>query len=167
MTSTGPSKSNLDNGNDTGKTPPGESGGNSGMRLVVPLQGVVQGRGGLILGSLIPCALFYFFQLYLKRNRPKPPSSNPLSPSTSSRNLGELPRSGSRLNVSTRGSMDRVFLSSRASLVAAPNDSPYYIGMDRFREDPYNKSDNPDGIIDLGIAENRVLSVFFAVIIFY
>ncbi|CAN4085243.1 unnamed protein product [Withania somnifera] len=118
------------------------------MRLVVPLQGVVQGRGGLILGSLIPCALFYFLQFYLKRHRP---SSNPLSPSTS-----ELQRSSSRLNLSTRGSVGRVFLSSRATLVAAPNDSSYYIGMDRFRDDPYNELDNPDGIIDLGIAENRL-----------
>ncbi|CAN4080802.1 unnamed protein product [Withania somnifera] len=117
------------------------------MRLVVPLQGVVQGRGGLILGSLIPCALFYFLQFYLKRHRPKPSSS----PSTS-----ELQRSSSRLNLSTRGSVDRVFFSSRASLVAAPNDSPYYIGMDRFRDDPYSEFHNPDGIIDLGIAENRL-----------
>ena len=45
-----------------------------GMRIVVPLQGVVQGRGGLVLGSLIPCALFYFLQLYIKRNRPPPGS---------------------------------------------------------------------------------------------
>ena len=61
------------------------------MRLVVPLQGVVQGRGGLILGSLIPCALFYFLQFYLKRHRsPEPSSSDPPSPSTSSSNLAEL-----------------------------------------------------------------------------
>lgn len=160
MTSTGHSKPNSDNENDTGKASSG------GMRLVVPLQGVVQGRGGLILGSLIPCALYYFLQLYLKRHRPTPSSSNPPSPSTSSPNLSELQRSSSRLNLSTRGSVGRVFLSSRASLVAAPNDSPYYIGMDRFREDPYNELDNPDGIIDLGIAENRVLSMIFAIVIF-
>ncbi|CAN4085245.1 unnamed protein product [Withania somnifera] len=149
MTSTSPSNPNSDKENDTGKTSARDSSaGTSGMRLVVPLQGVVQGRGGLILGSLIPCALFYFLQFYLKRHRP---SSNPLSPSTS-----ELQRSSSRLNLSTRGSVGRVFLSSRATLVAAPNDSSYYIGMDRFRDDPYNELDNPDGIIDLGIAENRL-----------
>ncbi|KAJ8536715.1 hypothetical protein K7X08_035116 [Anisodus acutangulus] len=160
MTRSRHSKPNSDNENDTGKTsPPRDSGRTSGMRLVVPLQGVVQGRGGLILGSLIPCALFYFLQFHLKRHRPnpKPPSSsNPTSPSTSSPNLAELQRSSSRLNLSTRGSIGRVFLSSRASLVAAPNDSPYYIGMDRFRADPYNELDNPDGIINLGLAENRL-----------
>lgn len=158
MTSTGHSKPNSDNENDTGKTSPTDSStGTSGMRLVVPLQGVVQGRGGLILGSLIPCALFYFLQFYLKRHRPKPSSSsNPPSPSTSSPNLAELQRSSSRLNLPTRGSVGRVFLSSRASLVAAPNDSPYYIGMDRFRADPYNAFDNPDGVINLGLAENRL-----------
>ncbi|KAL3341973.1 hypothetical protein AABB24_026141 [Solanum stoloniferum] len=156
MTSTGQSKPNLDNENDNGKASPGESGGTSGMRLVVPLQGVVQGRGGLILGSLIPCALFYFLQFYSKRHRTTPSSSNPPSPSTSSPNLSELQRSSSRLNLSTRGSVGRVFLSSRASSVAAPNDSPYYIGMDRFRADPYDELDNPDGVIDLGIAENRL-----------
>ncbi|XP_009608100.1 probable aminotransferase ACS12 isoform X1 [Nicotiana tomentosiformis] len=159
MTRSGNSKPNSDNETDTAKTSPRRGReGTSGMRLVVPLQGVVQGRGGLILGSLIPCALFYFLQFYLKRHRTKPSSSssNPPSPSTSSPNLAELPRSSSRLNLSTRGSIGRVFLSSRASLVAAPNDSPYYIGMDRFRADPYNELDNPDGIIDLGLAENRL-----------
>ena len=40
--------------------------------IIVPLQGVAQGRGGLVLGSLIPCALFYFLQLYIKRNCPGP-----------------------------------------------------------------------------------------------
>lgn len=159
MTSTGNSKPNSDNENDNGKTsPPRDSGGTSGMRLVVPLQGVVQGRGGLILGSLIPCALFYFLQFYSKRHRPpKPDASNPPLPSTPSTNVAaELQRSSSRLNLTTRGSVGRVFLSSRASVVAAPNDSPYYIGMDRFRADPYSELDNPDGIIDLGIAENRL-----------
>ncbi|XP_004234155.1 probable aminotransferase ACS12 [Solanum lycopersicum] len=156
MTSAGQLKPNLDSENDTGKASPGDSGGTSGMRLVVPLQGVVQGRGGLILGSLIPCALFYFLQFYLKRHRTTPSSSNPPSPSTSSPNLSDLQRSSSRLNLSTRGSVGRVFLSSRASLVAAPNDSPYYVGMDRFRADPYDELDNPDGVIDLGIAENRL-----------
>ncbi|KAF3648602.1 putative aminotransferase ACS10 [Capsicum annuum] len=153
MTSTSHTKPNSDTENDTVKSSPSNSGG---MRLVVPLQGVVQGRGGLILGSLIPCALFYFLQFYLKRHRPKPSACNPPSPSTSSPNLAELHRSSSRLNLTTRSSVGRVFLSSRASVVAAPNDSPYYIGMDRFRADPYNELDNPDGVIDLGIAENRL-----------
>ncbi|KAK4489507.1 hypothetical protein RD792_005316 [Penstemon davidsonii] len=126
----------------------------TGMRLIVPLQGVVQGRGGLILGSIIPCALFYFLQFYLKRHRSSPP--NPPSPSTSTGNLSELPRSSSRANLSSRGSIGRVHVSSRASSIAKPNDSPYYIGLDRVREDPYDEMSNPDGIIELGLSENRL-----------
>lgn len=124
----------------------------------MPLQGVVQGKGGIILGSLIPCALFYFLQFYLKRNRspPSSSSSNPPSPSSSSGNLGELPRTSSRLNLSSRGSIGRVFLSARASSIAKPNDSPYYIGWDRVREDPYDALHNPNGIIQLGLSENRL-----------
>lgn len=45
----------------------------TGTRLIVSLQGIVQGRGGLILGSVIPCAMFYFLQFYLKRRRSPPP----------------------------------------------------------------------------------------------
>ncbi|KAM2975700.1 hypothetical protein FF1_001831 [Malus domestica] len=124
------------------------------MRLIVPLQGVVQGRGGLILGSLIPCALYYCLQLYLKRRRPSKP--DPPSPSQSSSNLAELPRTLSRSSLSTRGSMGRVRMSSRASCIAKPNDSPYYIGLDRASEDPYDRVDNPDGVIQLGLSENRL-----------
>ncbi|KAL6223072.1 hypothetical protein ACLB2K_006462 [Fragaria x ananassa] len=70
------------------------------MRLIVPLQGVVQGRGGLLLGSLIPCALLYFLQLYLKCHRPSRLDQEPPSPSLSSSNLTELHRSSSRSNLS-------------------------------------------------------------------
>jgi aminotransferase len=130
--------------------------GATGMRLIVPLQGVVQGRGGLILGSLIPCALFYFFQLYLKRHRSPKPDSNPTSPSQSSSNLADLQRSSSRSNLSSRGSFGPVRVSSRASSIAKPNDSPYYIGLDKVSEDPYDRVHNPNGIIQLGLSENRV-----------
>lgn len=126
----------------------------TGMRLIVPLQGIVHGRGGIVLGSLIPCALFYFLQFYLKRHRSPP--SNPSSPSASSSNLADLPRSSSRSNLASRGSIGRAHVSSRASLIAKPDDSPYYIGIDRVRADPFHELDNPEGIIDLGIAENKV-----------
>ena len=133
------------------------------MRLIVPLQGVVQGRGGLILDSLIPCALFYFyfFQLYLKRHRSPKPGSNPTSPSQSSSNLSDLQRSSSRSNLSDRGSIGPVQVSSRASSIAKPNDSPYYIGLDRVSGDPYDRLDNPNGIIQLGLSENRVSILLF------
>lgn len=125
----------------------------------MPLQGIVQGRGGLILGTLIPCALFYFFQLYTKRNRGNSSNtpSNPPSPSSSSPNLAELPRTSSRLSLFSRvGSSGPVSVSSRASLIVRENDSPYYIGLEKVSKDPYDKERNPDGIIQLGLSENRV-----------
>ncbi|KAI7989215.1 putative aminotransferase ACS12 [Camellia lanceoleosa] len=81
------------------------------MRVIVPLQGIVQGRGGLVLGSIIPCTLFYFFKLYLMGNRPGPPTPLPPVPGA-------------------------------FSLV---------------KEDPYDESTNLDGVIQLGLAENRLL----------
>ncbi|XP_021909255.1 probable aminotransferase ACS12 isoform X2 [Carica papaya] len=126
------------------------------MRLIVPLQGVVQGRGGLLLGSLIPCALFYCLQLYLKRNRSPKRSSNPLTPSTSSPCLADIPR------TSSRGSIGPVRVSSRASSIAKPNDSPYYIGFEKVSRDPYDAITNPDGIIQLGLSENRAVAGFMS-----
>lgn len=134
----------------------------TGMRLIVPLQGIVQGRGGLILGSVIPCAMFYFLQFYLKRRRspPNPPqeqTSNPPSPSASSSNLTELSRSASRSNLLlSRGSIVRPHVSARVHSIAKSNDSPYYIGLDRASEDPYDRVNNPNGVIQLGLAENRL-----------
>ncbi|KAG9140732.1 hypothetical protein Leryth_006921 [Lithospermum erythrorhizon] len=122
-------------------------GGGTGMRLIVPLQGIVQGRGGLILGSLIPCALFYFLQFYPKRRRP--PSPNPTTTSSSS----DLARSASRLNLSTRGS---IHVSARGNAIAKPEDSTYYIGLSKVRGDEYDSLENPDGFIQLGLAENRL-----------
>ena len=130
------------------------------MRLIVPLQGVVQGRGGLILGSLIPGALFYFLQLYLKRNRSPNSQSNPPSPSTSSSNLAEMTRTSSRSNLLSRGSIGPVRISSLAISIAKPNISRYYIGLDKTSEDPYDRIGNPHGVIQLGLAENRVSIAF-------
>ncbi|WCJ36540.1 1-aminocyclopropane-1-carboxylate synthase [Euphorbia peplus] len=130
--------------------------GATGMRLIVPLQGVVQGRGGLILGSLIPCALFYFFQLYLKRHRSPNRSSNPPSPSSSSPNLTDIPRTSSRSNLLSRVSIGPVRVSNRALVIAKPNESPYYVGLDKVSEDPFDRITNPDGIIQLGLSENRL-----------
>ncbi|GAB4826003.1 1-aminocyclopropane-1-carboxylate synthase 6 [Ancistrocladus abbreviatus] len=133
------------------------------MRIVVPLQGVVQGRGGLILGTIIPCALFYFLQLYLKKNRgnsgspssDSPPSPSVLSP-TSSNVASELHRSSSRAQLSGRGSIGPARISSRATVVAVPTESPYYLGMKRVLADPFHEVDNPSGVIQLGLAENRL-----------
>lgn len=52
--------------------------------------------------------------------------------------------------------MGRVHVSDRASSIAKPNVSPYYIGLDRALSDPYDPVHNPNGIIQLGLSENRV-----------
>ncbi|KAK8470377.1 hypothetical protein PHAVU_004G126400 [Phaseolus vulgaris] len=121
----------------------------TGMKLIVPLQGVVQGRGGLLLGTLVPCALFYFLQLYLKRRRsnfsPPSPSSEPT-----------LHRTSSRSNLSTRGSISRVRLSKLATQISRPEDSLYYLGLERVSRDPYHALHNPNGIIQLGLSDNKL-----------
>lgn len=59
--------------------------------------------------------------------------------------------------------MGPVRVSARAASIAKPNDSPYYVGLDKALKDPYDRTGNPDGIIQLGLAENRVSSVFLFV----
>ncbi|KAK1274070.1 putative aminotransferase ACS10 [Acorus gramineus] len=141
-------------------------GGRTAMRIIVPLQGVVQGRGGLVLGSVIPCALFYFLQLYFKRNRSPPPP--PPVPSTSSGSLSELAgihRSLSRSLLSPRGSASPARVSSRASSVLRSGDSAYYVGRRRCVEDPYDAVSNPDGVVQLGLAENQVRLLLAVVVV--
>lgn len=132
-------------------------GATTAMRVIVPLQGVVQGRGGLVLGSVIPCALFYFFQLYLKqrqrsRSQPPPPPPEPSTVELSPR----LNRVLSRCLLSPRGSSGPAHVSSRANSIAKQADSPYYAGLNRVSEDPFDELNNPDGIFQLGLAENKV-----------
>ncbi|URD92929.1 Aminotransferase [Musa troglodytarum] len=117
------------------------------MRVIVPLQAVVQGRGGIVLGSLIPCALFYFLQLYIRRDRPSSSASNLPE-------LAPIPRSLSRSLLSPRGSSGPARLSSRGASVARDDDNPYYVGLKRCAEDPYHQSSNPHGFMQLGLAEN-------------
>ncbi|CAH8263080.1 unnamed protein product [Arabidopsis lyrata] len=84
-------------------------------------------------------------ELYLKRSRPPP--SNPT----------ELPRTSSRTNLFSRGnSIGRVRVSSRAVPLAKPSDSPYYIGLERVKTDPYDRIKNTDEIIQLGLAESTL-----------
>lgn len=128
----------------------------------MPLQGVVQGRGGLFLGSVIPCALFYFFQLYLKRHRsqPNPPPPQP-PPENSGGQLAEvsvsvLPRSLSRAHFSPRSPGGPAYVSGRANSIVKGGDSPHDVGLRKALEDPYHQSGNPDGVIQLGLAENKL-----------
>lgn len=146
---------------DSSKTTASTTNG-AAMRIIVPLQGVVQGRSGLVLGSLIPCAIFYFLQLYIKRNRSHPPSAP--SPSPSSGHLSELPaipRTQSRSHLSPRASVGPAPVSSRASSTVKSDASPYYVGLKKHKADPYHPSDNPNGFIQLGLAENKVDFVNF------
>ncbi|KAK1612344.1 hypothetical protein QYE76_036017 [Lolium multiflorum] len=120
------------------------------MRIVVPLQGVVQGRGGLVLGSLIPCALFYFLQLYIKRNRPPPtspgsPSSAEAASSNSNPAAAAIHRTLSRglPALSARGAVAR----------AGDDDSLYYAGLCRCGDDPYHPASNPSGVIQRSLEE--------------
>lgn len=128
-----------------------------GMRIVVPLQGVVQGRGGLVLGSLIPCALFYFFQLYIKRNRasPPPPPGSPTAASAAA--VSPIHRSLSRGLLAPRAALPAI--SARGASVR-DDDSLYYAGLRRCAADPYHPATNPSGIIQLGLAENYVRSQY-------
>jgi aminotransferase len=113
------------------------------MHVVVPLQGLVQGRGGLVLGSLIPCALFYCLQLYLKRNR------------TPARPGSPAPAAASPTHRAPRGALPA--LSARAAVAhAGDNDSLYCAGIRRCAHDLYHPASNPAGMINLGLAENHV-----------
>ncbi|KAD5508312.1 hypothetical protein R6Q59_031125 [Mikania micrantha] len=131
------------------------------MRVIVPLQGVVQGGGsGLVLGSIIPCALFYFFQLYFKsKNRSGDDPTNP--PATELPEIappgGGLQRVQSVRSIwSPRGANGQAQVSSRASSVIKQPDSPYYVGLKRACKNPYDELCNPDGIIQLGLDENKL-----------
>ncbi|XP_038991279.1 probable aminotransferase ACS10 [Hibiscus syriacus] len=136
------------------------------MRVIVPLQGVVQGRGGLVLGSIIPCALFYFLQFYLKRHRKDADDQNnsnssPQNPSRSPSfgKLSELPgltRNYSWGLSSPRSQTGPVSVSGRVNGIVKGADSPYFLGMMRAKEDSYDELRNPNGVIQLGLAENKV-----------
>lgn len=139
------------------------------MRVIVPLQGLVQGRGGLVLGSIIPCALFYFLQLYLKRNRSSDSGSeneqNSPGPNSTTRpgssghltELAAISRTLSRALLSPKSGGGPVSVSGRANgILRNGADSPYHVGLKRVKEDPYDELSNPNGIIQLGLAENKL-----------
>ncbi|KAL9260749.1 putative aminotransferase ACS10 [Drosera capensis] len=115
------------------------------MRIIVPLQGVVQGRGGLVLGSVIPCALFYFLQLYLKRNRTSPqPQTDDAAGESGEVGNEEGVGSGLQRTVSNRslvlprGSGGPAHVSIRGSLVAKA------------------AGNGGDGVLEMGVDENKL-----------
>ncbi|RVX15642.1 hypothetical protein VitviT2T_002118 [Vitis vinifera] len=149
MTRSRPSEPDEDSGPTT--TGGGGGRGRTEMRVIVPLQGVVQGRGGLVLGSVIPCALFYLLQLYFKRHR-----SEPTPPPQKLTEVSELNRSLSRTHLPARGSSAPACVSTRANSIVKSSDSPFYVGLKRVSEDPYDELSNPEGVIQLGLAENKL-----------
>lgn len=119
------------------------------MRVIVPLQGVVQGRGGLVLGSLIPCALFYCFQLY-QRHRSRRPSPAPENGEVSH----GLSRVQSRSLLTPRGGP--AFVGNRANWVSEQDGGPFFVGLKRVFDDPFCRLENPDGVFQLGLPHNRL-----------
>jgi aminotransferase len=119
----------------------GSPGTGAVMRVIIPLQGVVQGRGGVVLGSVIPCALFYFLQLYLKRHRSERAPRDEVPPP---------PRRPSSSHPKP------VLVSSRALHVIEDENSPYYLGWKAYKQNPYDAENNPSGVIQMGLAENQV-----------
>lgn len=113
------------------------------------------------MGSVIPCALFYFLQLYLKRHRsnpnpPTPPPSPDSEPAGPLVELPVLPRSLSRTLLSPRCPGGPVYVSARANSVLKGGQSPYEVGLRKVSEDPYDELGNPDGVIQLGLDENKL-----------
>ncbi|CAM8885148.1 unnamed protein product [Rhodiola kirilowii] len=138
-------------------------GGETAMRVIVPLQGVVQGRGGLVLGSVIPCALFYFLQLYFKRHRSGQSDSTPPS---ADEGEGETTPPSSRLSRSLSRSIlsprvSTAYISSRAATIARDGMSGCESGTTRVLEVPYHPVHNPDGVIQLGFGENNLMMDMF------
>ncbi|CAI9288950.1 unnamed protein product [Lactuca saligna] len=145
------------------ETTTGATGVTTDMRVIVPLQGVVQGGGGLVLGSIIPCALFYFLQLYLKAKNPSDDVPNPSPPPQLPETPPPPPPPGGLQRVhsvrsiwSPRGTNGQVQVSTRANSVIKHPDSPYYVGLKRAFDNLYDESSNPEGIIQLGLDENKL-----------
>ncbi|ERN19494.1 hypothetical protein AMTRI_Chr09g22110 [Amborella trichopoda] len=133
--------------------------GGAAMRIIVPLQGVIQGRGGLVLGFVAPCALFYFLQLFFRRYRSSssPPPAPP-SRSVSSSQLAVESETQSQLGslVSLRGSSGPAYISSRALSLRKTGNSEYYVGLKEYLDNPYDPVMNPNGVIQLGLADNKL-----------
>ncbi|KAJ7545227.1 hypothetical protein O6H91_09G111400 [Diphasiastrum complanatum] len=130
------------------------------MRLIVPLQAVFQGPGGLVLGTILPCALFYALQLL--RGKWRASASPDAAPDqNSSRNDQILARNDQTLagndQALANAEADAAYISARALAIASVGTwSSYYVGWQEFVRNPYHPVDNPGGCIELGIAENKL-----------
>lgn len=106
----------------------------SSMGLIVPLQGMLGGRYGLALGCIIPLVSYYFIQLRPKRIQQPPPT--PVQPPL--KDDVQAP------------------ISARALAVISMQETPYYLGTKEVAENEYDSVVNPNGCIELGVADNKV-----------
>lgn len=67
--------------------------------------------------------------------------------------------SSSRTHLFSRCSRRPAHVSTWANSIAKSGDSPFYVGLKRVSEDPYDELSNPEGVIELGLAENKVCFV--------
>ncbi|XP_074319614.1 1-aminocyclopropane-1-carboxylate synthase 6-like isoform X2 [Silene latifolia] len=102
----------------------------STMKILLQFQGVIKGRGGLVLCPIISCALFY---LYFKKNRLR------------------------RLSLTPSLPLELVTVSSVAHGISECTDLSEF-GFDMAKSDPYDKDINPNGIMQLGVAVNLLCS---------
>lgn len=118
----------------------------SSMGLIVPLQGMLGGRYGLALGCIIPLVSYYFIQLRPKRVNlpPQRPPKQDVKP----------PKKDEALDVQAP-------VSERALAVISIQETPYYLGGKEVSENGYDSVVNPNGCIELGTADNKVLLQLF------
>ncbi|KAK8495455.1 hypothetical protein V6N13_133718 [Hibiscus sabdariffa] len=83
------------------------------------------------------------------------PFTQPSVQSFSSLKLVELTRTSSRSNMFSRSLNGQVRISSRPIPIAKPNESSYYIRLEKVSEDLFERFGNEDGVIQLGLSENR------------
>lgn len=70
--------------------------------------------------------------------------------------MSVLPRSLSRVHLSPRSAGGPAYVSGRANLILKNGEWPHDVGLRKASEDPYHESGNPDGVIQLGLAENKL-----------
>lgn len=49
-------------------------------------------------------------------------------------------------------------LSKKATCNSHGQDSSYFLGWEEYEKNPYDEIKNPDGIIQMGLAENQVIN---------
>lgn len=57
---------------------------------------------------------------------------------------------------------DYQLLSNLATSVRHGEDSPYFYGWKKYDSNPFHPTKNPDGVIQMGLAENQVLRSILA-----